>query len=725
MIRQIRFSVFIFCLLSFNNLSGSEILIRINKQGYFPNASKTGIVLSKTQIKSNVFSVYDALTNEIAGSFPLIANKNKYEKYNYNYQLDFSNLRDEGAYYIRIDNNFSPVIFISKNIFAGKIASLTNFLRSQRTEENAAAAWFANSDRQEISPGIAATVIYQLLMAYRLNPEAFPDLTDEGGNNIPDEIPDILNEAKRGIDFILKRKQPYYAADSLQRKYPSMNFRYASLTAKYASALALGSEVLGNFYPGVQDKLLKRAEDLYQTGKKFPGIYQNLTVHDPLNEESSWYDDMQLAAMQLYFETFNEEYLKDVLKYGTIEPVPQWLFSGEISTWEWYPFVNFSTSLLIGMENPEISKTFRLNLKSILQRANMQASDDVFGVGISNTGNQLNKLTALHNLCCLYRSATKDNSFQSLEESLFNWIMGCNPTGKNFLPGYCNYEDNTSGDVNGEESVNLSNADGSSLLQFLLAQKLKNSGIQTFTDKNEYLNGGINRLDRSKKQIALIFICHEYSDGYQKIIKTLDKNGVKATFFVTSDFIRKPGNKNKIKSMVKYGHNIGSATAHYKLLADWNRPEIPKIRKQSFLQDLRDNYLALKEAGVSKKQAPFFFPPFELYNDSIIKWCSETGLIVVRSTPGTLANQDYTFPEMRENYYSSREIFENIIETEANQGLNGYILQFNFGTNSARKDKFYNSLGTLITTLKRKGYNFTDLYDATGLVTKPLPGDKK
>jgi peptidoglycan/xylan/chitin deacetylase (PgdA/CDA1 family) len=254
---------------------------------------------------------------------------------------------------------------------------------------------------------------------------------------------------------------------------------------------------------------------------------------------------------------------------------------------------------------------------------------------------------------------------------------------------------------------------------------MKISGIKSTTDKNEYLNGGINRFNRDKKQIALIFIGHEYSDGYHKIIKILEKNGIKATFFLTSDFIRKSGNLNKVKGLIKKGHDIGPATSHYKLLADWNRPDLPKVKKQTFLQDLRDNYLALKQAGVSKSHAPFFFPPFELYNDSISQWCKDLGIYIVRSTPGTLANQDYTFPEMRENYFSSREIYENILENEASHGLNGYILQFNLGSNSARKDKIYNNLASIIVTLKRKGYTFTNLFEATGLISRPVLNEKK
>ncbi|MDD2284362.1 MAG: hypothetical protein PHQ11_03055, partial [Paludibacter sp.] len=50
---------------------------------------------------------------------------------------------------------------------------------------------------------------------------------------------------------------------------------------------------------------------------------------------------------------------------------------------------------------------------------------------------------------------------------------------------------------------------------------------------------------------------------------------------------------------------------------------------------------------------------------------------------------------------------------------NGYILQFHFGTNPGRKDKFYNSLSTILGSLKNAGYEIVDIFTAMDLVSKP------
>lgn len=51
-------------------------------------------------------------------------------------------------------------------------------------------------------------------------------------------------------------------------------------------------------------------------------------------------------------------------------------------------------------------------------------------------------------------------------------------------------------------------------------------------------NGVIIGTDTSRQIVHLIFSGHEYADGADSIIKTLDMHEVKTSFFFTGDFIR-------------------------------------------------------------------------------------------------------------------------------------------------------------------------------------------
>jgi len=354
-----------------------------------------------------------------------------------------------------------------------------------------------------------------------------------------------------------------------------------------------------------------------------------------------------------------------------------------------------------------------------------------------------------------------------LEESLFNWIFGCNPWGISMVTGmpdtgttpshphiksYIETDQIpvgavVSGAINNaclkdseidrlsfdglyeryqtewavyhdhvnDYVTNQPNIDASAGLIQLLAARASSVERDYLFNHNHHDLGGINRFNPDQKQILITFTAHQYDDGFRKIASTLKKHNVKAAFFFSGDFLRKSRAKGQIKKLKAQGHYIGPAGNHYFQLTDWDKSLKSNLNKTVFLSDLKENYAALKKHGISKQQAPFFNPPFELYDDSISFWCKEVGIHIIRSTPGVDSNLDYTFPEMREHYYSSRDILNKIMQVEDKSGLNGYILQFNYGTNPARKDKLYKHLGNLLMDLKKEGYEFVDIFKAAKL----------
>jgi len=107
---------------------------------------------------------------------------------------------------------------------------------------------------------------------------------------------------------------------------------------------------------------------------------------------------------------------------------------------------------------------------------------------------------------------------------------------------------------------------------------------------------------------------------------------------------------------------------------------------------------------VKKKDARFFLPPYEWYNDTIAAWTKEMSLQLINYTPGTLSHTDYTTPEAK-NYRSSEAIYQTIIDYEKSKGLNGFILLVHIGTDPKRTDKFYDHLPALLKWLKSKNYH--------------------
>lgn len=752
-----RIYLFLYLIMTIAPVFGAGSRIRINQLGYLPEATKKAVFFSESNAKLQVITIHDALTNELCATLQTIQPWGSFDKFNSNYIIDFSSFKQEGAFYIKAGDTYSPTIYINQNLYINTTDKLIGYIHSQRFGDDVSGGWWYDASNKNRSAVVNAAVTYQLLYTYNQHPEVFSDLVDFYGKKQPNGIPDIIDEAKWGLDWLSK-----------------VNYKTESpvVTGKLAATFALASDVLKNFFPELSTAYATKAVEIYQFARQNVNPITSNNREDILTEEN-WKDDMQLAATHLYFINYNNEYLQDAMEFGAAEPVPQWIFSNCDKPLQFYPYLNWSPFLLMQVENPFIKKNYQQNMHIALLRAKLTAQGNPFNIGISLSENSNNKITALHNLCFTYRKQTGDTTFVNMEEALFNWIFGCNPWGISMvtdLPengltpqhphskAYIESDRILSGAlVNGAISnlclkgtdaegqvydspferyqtewaiyrdhvndfiTNQSNIDATTSLLHLLAVRQANSEKKEFFDKNQYDRGGINRFNPDNKQVTIIFTGHQYADGYKKIRSTLNRHKVKASFFFSGDFMRKAGNARKIKKLKDDGHYIGSATNHYEQLADWNGIPSANMRKTSFLNDLKENYAALKKLGISKQQAPFFNPPFELYNDSISKWCKDAGIYLVRSTPGTYSNLDYTFPEMRENYYSTKEIMDRIMQVERSSGLNGYILQFHFGTNPGRKDKLYNSLSTIIGSLKNAGYQFTDLYSATNLISEPKP----
>jgi endoglucanase len=247
--------------------------------------------------------------------------------------------------------------------------------------------------------------------------------------------------------------------------------------------------------------------------------------------------------------------------------------------------------------------------------------------------------------------------------------------------------------------------DGTASLSYYLAAKQAEAHKSVPPQYSIEKQGAINRLDTLSKKINLVFTGHEFTEGGKTILKTLNTQNVKASFFFTGDFIR--NNPILVKKLKAEGHYIGAHSDKHLLYCDWIKRDSTLISKQTFLQDLKNNFIELEKLGIEKKDASVFMPPYEWYNDTIAKWTKQAGLTLVNFTTGTSSNADYTTPDMK-NYKSSQVIYDKILDFEKTDkdGLNGFILLMHIGAGEKRVDKFHNRLGGLIGELKKRGYSF-------------------
>lgn len=656
----------------------------------------------------------------------------------------------------------------------------------------------------------SANAIYQMMFAYQSNPEAFSDNHLADGTPGRNGIPDIVDEIYWGLKWLDKMNpepgemynQIADDRDHVGMRVPSDDqadygwgkggFRpvwycsgepqqrgrrgdrnkttgVASTAGKFASDFALGAEILRPFYPEFAERIGAKAKAAYDAGVAKPGVCQTASVVSPyIYEEDNWVDDMELAAYEMFRRTGDGKYRTEAIEYARREPVTPWMGADSARHYQWYPFMNMGHYRIARNFGGKVSAEFIRNMRSGIQRVYERGKDHPFMFGIPGIWCSNNLTTAMLTQCILYRELTGDTTYQEMEGSLRDWLLGCNPWGVSMIvelpkggtfptqphsfiikykmgnttgglvdgpvystifggllgihtDGGVNYEEFQPGDLvyhdsTHDYSTNEPTMDGTASLTFPLSyyqregRELQNkvSGAAVLPDRNIYRDGGIIRTDPSVRHIDFVFTAADKADGADRIISTLRKNNIKGGFFFTGEFFELY--PDVVRRLVAEGHYVGSHSYGHLLYAPWGKRDSMLVTRQEFEEDMFKSYKVLREFGIT--DAPYFIPPYEHYNATISSWARQLGLQVINYTPGTLTNGDYTTPGMS-RYFSSKEILGKIREYERTDpdGLNGHIMLIHFGTDPSRTDKFYDKLPGLIMELRRKGYSFTPLKD--------------
>lgn len=656
----------------------------------------------------------------------------------------------------------------------------------------------------------SANAIYQMMFAYQSNPEAFSDNHLADGTPGRNGIPDIVDEIYWGLKWLDKMNpepgemynQIADDRDHVGMRVPSDDqadygwgkggFRpvwycsgepqqrgrrgdrnkttgVASTAGKFASDFALGAEILRPFYPEFAERIGAKAKAAYDAGVAKPGVCQTASVVSPyIYEEDNWVDDMELAAYEMFRRTGDGKYRTEAIEYARREPVTPWMGADSARHYQWYPFMNMGHYRIARNFGGKVSTEFIRNMRSGIQRVYERGKDHPFMFGIPGIWCSNNLTTAMLTQCILYRELTGDTTYQEMEGSLRDWLLGCNPWGVSMIvelpkggtfptqphsfiikykmgnttgglvdgpvystifggllgihtDGGVNYEEFQPGDLvyhdsTHDYSTNEPTMDGTASLTFPLSyyqregRELQNkvSGAAVLPDRNIYRDGGIIRTDPSVRHIDFVFTAADKADGADRIISTLRKYNIKGGFFFTGEFFELY--PDVVRRLVAEGHYVGSHSYGHLLYAPWGKRDSLLVTRQEFEEDMFKSYKVLREFGIT--DAPYFIPPYEHYNATISSWARQLGLQVINYTPGTLTNGDYTTPGMS-RYFSSKEILGKIREYERTDpdGLNGHVMLIHFGTDPSRTDKFYDKLPGLIRELRRKGYSFTPLKD--------------
>ena len=219
---------------------------------------------------------------------------------------------------------------------------------------------------------------------------------------------------------------------------------------------------------------------------------------------------------------------------------------------------------------------------------------------------------------------------------------------------------------------------------------------------------GVERGSTDERRLALVFTGGDYGEGTEHILDALKSEKIKASFFVTGDYLRQPELAALVKRMIDEGHYVGPHSDSHPLYAPWEDRRKTLVTREFFREDLQKNIDNLRALGAlqERRQPIYFIPPSEWYNAEQSQWSREMGVLLVNFTPGSGSNRDWA-PEGHKSFVPSRTILDDLLAYEADKdlnGFNGFLLLLHLG--SQRQDKMHPLLPELLAELRRRGYSF-------------------
>ena len=477
--------------------SSPTAAIRVNQLGYLPDAPKVAVFCSLDSVEIRDFIVTDAAGKTVlrrradpARSFgPCVVN----------YRLDFSSVRKPGEYRVAAGAITSSMVRIREDAYAGAADTLLYYMREQRSGYNplfrtvvhihdgivvddstragkfvpVTGGWADASDYlQYVMTSANATFV--MLMAYRDHPGSFADQFDARGLAGKNDVPDILDEARHGLTWLLRmfpsdsemynqlgddRDHTYWdlpPTDSADYgwgkgkeralypctgkpqglfKYKNRSDGFASTAGKYASTFALAAALYRTRDPQFAARLRQKAVAAYAIGKKFPGVCQGAPGRAPyFYEEDNWVDDMELGAAELYALTRDRKYLREALNYAAREPVTPWMGADTARHYQWYPWHNnghYEIWRNAGTADRKVvADYYKRGIQAVVKRA-----DNGFRIGIPFIWCSNNLMASFATQAYLYRRMTGDNQFREYEQAALDWLFGTNPWGVSMVIG--------------------------------------------------------------------------------------------------------------------------------------------------------------------------------------------------------------------------------------------------------------------------------------------------
>ena len=403
-------SLFLLIPLQLNSYElAKENYIRYNQVGYLINDQKIAIIGARENLEGRSFYLVDAENlNKVLYTGRILSNRgNKNTPFKYNFPCDFSSLKTAGHYRIKLeDGTLSGIITIGAlKGYQNALKLVLEFFRSQRCGNtnpllhkpchlndakaviDASGGWHDAGDYIKFMITATYATIELLTAAdyadsYNFE-NAMADVSPENG------IPDLLEEARVGLEWILKMTSDYTSENYYYEVSGEEDHNFwrmpgsddstgvvgnprslhrgwgGNLLGRSSAALSIAYRVFKKSDKKFAYECLERAKGLFSDKDK----YKNVQKSSPTEfyNESTWLDDMVLGAAELYNSTQEKEYL-DYTKANLKK------LNGDDIGWGNVDYLAYAACSKAGIETDYCNKV----MKSILEKKEVKIKSDAY-----------------------------------------------------------------------------------------------------------------------------------------------------------------------------------------------------------------------------------------------------------------------------------------------------------------------------------------------------------
>lgn len=199
--------------------------------------------------------------------------------------------------------------------------------------------------------------------------------------------------------------------------------------------------------------------------------------------------------------------------------------------------------------------------------------------------------------------------------------------------------------------------------------------ISSINTGAEGLSFPIYCVDRADNKVSITFDCAWANSNTDQLIEILDKEDVKATFFVTGEFCDKY--PEDVKKLYNAGHEIQNHSDKH--------PHVSGMNLNDFIDDVRSCNTKIK--ALTGEEPVLYRSPYGEYDDNIVKTVEGMGMFHIQWNVDSI---DWNKPSP-----------ETIIERTTKNISSGSVLLFHNDLENTT-----NALPKVLKSLKEQGFEF-------------------